>query len=70
MEEEIREEVNKKWDKSRLDIVPGEEVMQKVFAKYGLRYKKERDGIGLTSVLLSEEVHDDLKRIIEKTCAA
>jgi putative ATP-dependent endonuclease of the OLD family len=67
---EIREELDARWADKRLDIVPGEELLKKLFGRYGLGYKKERDGIGLAGRLRKEEVHGDLKRIIQEACAS
>ena len=66
--ERISLELEKAWAGGRLDIVPGEELLGKVFARYGLAYRKERDGVGLAGSLRPDEVHGDLKRIIQQTC--
>jgi putative ATP-dependent endonuclease of the OLD family len=68
--EAIKGELETDWAARRFDIVPGEELLRKVFARYGLGYKKERDGIGLAASLKTDEVHGDLRTIVQHTCAA
>jgi putative ATP-dependent endonuclease of OLD family len=66
---ETKAELDERWADRRLDIVPGEDLLKKLFARYRLSYKKERDGIGLAGSLTKEEVHPDLRRIIQEACA-
>jgi hypothetical protein len=68
--DEIRNALDTHWAEKRFDIVPGEELLRKVFGRYGLGYKKERDGTGLAASLRADEVNGALRRIIQNTCAA
>ena len=62
--DEVRARVEGAWEDQKLDIVPGDELLNALFQKYGLRYRKDRDGRGLAAALRLEEVHADLKTIV------
>jgi putative ATP-dependent endonuclease of the OLD family len=52
------------WSAKKLDLVPGEEMLETLFERHGLKFRKDRDGRALAALLFEDEVHQDLRSII------
>jgi ABC-type cobalamin/Fe3+-siderophores transport system ATPase subunit len=61
---EVEASINKNWKHSKLDIVPGHELLDGVFNHYGLRFKKDRDAGELARRLNSAQISPELKSLI------
>ena len=48
------------WDSQKLDLVPGDELLDLVCQAFGVRFKKRRDGSRLASHLVDSEVPSEL----------
>ena len=68
--EEIYEEqarlVNEMWQSSKLDLVPGDHLLDMVCQKFGVRYKKELDGSRLAALMNQQEINEEIKVIISE----
>ncbi len=54
------------WERNKLDKVPGDMLLDMVCSKYGVRFKKERDGLRLAALLTKDEIAGDIKAIVEE----
>lgn len=63
---EKSESVNSVWQSSKLDIVPGDLLLDNVCQEYGVRFKKERDGARLAALMSESEINEDIKQIIDE----
>lgn len=61
---EQEDEVSKIWDRKKLDLVPGDILLDLVCRKYNLRYKKEKDSQKLASLMRENEIDHYIKNII------
>lgn len=68
--DEESERLNSIWPNERLSLVPGDEVIDLVCKKYGVRYKKEVDGARLASLLNAGEIDKSIKSIINEIASS
>ena len=60
------EEVDKVWNRGRLDIVPGDLLIDKVYRNYGVRFHKNRDdGVRLAMMMKSNEIDPEIRELIK-----
>lgn len=62
--EEQSRMVESRWGSDKLAVVPGDELLDAVFQRYGMRFRKERDGAHLASLMRSNEIDQEIKDII------
>jgi len=64
--ESVTNEVNDLWGDRKLDLVPGEELLDLVCRRWDVRYRKERgDGSRLASVMRTEEISDEMQTLLK-----
>jgi hypothetical protein len=61
---DYKREVERRWATEKLHIVPGSTLLNRVFERFGLRYKKERDGARLASMLRESDIDMELRDLI------
>lgn len=69
LEKEISDQeksVNAMWESSKLSLVPGDELLDRVCQKYGVRLKKERDSARLASLMTVDEIDESIKKLIRE----
>jgi putative ATP-dependent endonuclease of OLD family len=66
---QVHEEVEKAWPTSKLDIVPGDYLLDRVCAQFGVRYRKERDGARLASLLSVGMIPNELADVLRSICS-
>lgn len=64
--EEQKKLLNEEWGENKLKVVPGKDVLVKVFTKFGVRYNEVKDGKCIAQEMQSEEVPEEIKDIIRK----
>jgi putative ATP-dependent endonuclease of the OLD family len=57
--------VNNMWQSSKLDLVPGDHLLDLVCRHYNVRYKKELDGSRLAALMAENEIDWEIKEIIQ-----
>jgi putative ATP-dependent endonuclease of the OLD family len=62
--EEESEAVNAVWQTDKLNLVPGDILLDMVCQRFNVRYKKELDGVRLAALLSEHEIDDEIKEII------
>jgi putative ATP-dependent endonuclease of OLD family len=70
MEEEYdkqAEEISKNWPSNKLNLVPGDMLLDMVCAEYGVRFIKERDGVRLASLMNANEISEEIEGIIRES---
>jgi putative ATP-dependent endonuclease of OLD family len=60
------EALDARWGGNKLNVVPGDMLLNQVCEKYGVRFKKERDGVRLAALMLESEIDDEVKRFIRE----
>ncbi|MEH2109890.1 hypothetical protein [Nostoc sp.] len=60
------EEVNKVWQSSKLNLVPGDLLLDMVCQAYKIRFKKERDGSKLATLMKNNEISQEIIDIIQE----
>lgn len=63
------ERVARVWKSGKMDIVPGDELLDAVCQKYGVRFKKRRDGARLAGLLSPNEVPLELVQLLRSLVA-
>lgn len=58
--------VNNDWSSNKLDIVPGDLLIDRVCKEYGIRFKKERDGFRLAALMNENEIDNEISEIIHE----
>ena len=56
-------EVEAEWSRKH-ELVPGDEVIDRVFSRYGLRFSKKRDAIEIAKIMTPSEIPGDLQDVI------
>jgi len=62
--EEEANAVNAAWQADKLNLVPGDVLLDMVCQRFNVRYKKELDGVRLAALLTENEIDDEIKEII------
>jgi putative ATP-dependent endonuclease of OLD family len=63
-----RQHVDSTWEK-KLDIVPGDELLDCVCKTFGVRFKKRRDGARLAHLLEVTEISPELVDLLRRLTA-
>ena len=64
------EDIETQWPNHKLDIVSGDLLLDKVFHRCGLRFRKERgDGVELAKRMSREEIGPEFERLIARITA-
>jgi predicted ATP-dependent endonuclease of OLD family len=58
--------VESDWELKKLDIVPGDLLLDMVCKNYGTRFKKERDGSRLAALMTESEIDNEVCEIIRE----
>jgi len=61
-------EVEGDWQTKKFEIVPGDELLDAVFSRCGVRFRKNRDGPRLAKKLEEKEIPDELRRLLFALC--
>jgi hypothetical protein len=64
--ERHQEAVDTHWETHKLSVVPGDLLIDMVCSKYGVRFRKERDGLRLASLMCESEIQEEIKAIIKE----
>lgn len=56
------------WDNKKLEIVPGDELIDLVCREFETRFIKEKDSVRLASMFKADEVPQEIKEIITDIC--
>lgn len=62
----IKEAVEKNWQANKLGLVPGDTLLDLVCKEYGVRFKKEQDGVRLASLMRENEIDQEIRSILEE----
>lgn len=62
--EKAADAVEREWPTSKMDIVPGSAILDEVYKRYGFRYDKMRDGIGVAAQMEESEIDRELRDFI------
>ena len=59
-------EVERDWDQRRLDMVPGDSLIDMVYKRYGVRFHKERgDGVDLARMMTKDDICQEIAELIQ-----
>ena len=68
--EEARRTIEQDWDTRKLEIVPGHELIDNVFKRYDLRFKKDRDAGQIAQMMRGEHIPQELKLLVRTAVAS
>jgi len=63
--EQAVEEVERNWNKRKMEIVPGSSLLGEWYKKYQLRFDKTRDGPAIAAQMKVEEIAYELEQFIK-----
>ncbi|WP_369357206.1 AAA family ATPase [Streptomyces sp. cg2] len=58
-------DVAARWSGSKVELIPGDEILKRVFREYDLSFNKRKDSVGIASLMTEDEIPTEMKRIIE-----
>ena len=58
--------VDSVWNKDKLSIVPGDLLLDGVCQLFGVRFRKEADSSRAAALLTSDEIDDEIRRILHE----
>jgi predicted ATPase len=61
---EAKLEVDSGWERDKLSVAPGHELLDGVFQQYGLRFNKDRDCGDLAALIKTEKIPDELAALL------
>jgi putative ATP-dependent endonuclease of OLD family len=62
----IADDLEKQWAAKKLSLVPGDELLDHVCKRWGVRYRKERgDGSRIASLMEATEISDEMKELLK-----
>jgi putative ATP-dependent endonuclease of OLD family len=68
--QDVRRNVDTQWDVRKLQIVPGDHLLDRVFSRYGIRFRKERDSVRLATYLQPEEIDGEIATLLKQIDAS
>ncbi len=57
-------EVLSEWDSRKSEMIPGDELLDSLFKRYGLRFNKRRDAVDLASSMKPDEISGEIKVLL------
>ncbi|MGW0197735.1 ATP-dependent nuclease [Nonomuraea sp. NPDC003201] len=67
--EQIKGDLLGTWDHDKRTRVPGDLVLETVFAHYGVKFKKQKDGLALAELMTREELPSEILDILRSIVA-
>ncbi len=64
--QEIREEFDRTWERKKLVLVPGTELLDAVLKRYGLAYRKMRDAKAIASIMTASEIPSVIASLLDE----
>jgi hypothetical protein len=66
-----RQLLDSEWSNStrRLELAPGEELVNAVFQHFGSEYKKPKDTKWIAGAMVKEEIDDEIKELVQRVVA-
>lgn len=61
---EVTDEVDRDWEKHKLEIVPGDVLLDSVFHRYGLRFRKERDSGRIAAAMVLTDIPAEVRDLV------
>ncbi|MGW0074302.1 ATP-dependent nuclease [Streptomyces cellulosae] len=58
-------DVAARWGDDKIALIPGDEILKRLFREYNLSFNKRKDSVGIASVMTEDEIPTEMKRIIE-----
>ncbi|MFD8352850.1 ATP-dependent endonuclease [Streptomyces coelicoflavus] len=59
------QDVAARWEASKIELIPGDEILKRVFKEYGLAFNKRKDSVRIASIMSDNEIPSEMKGIIE-----
>jgi hypothetical protein len=63
---EEREGMEGRWAGSKLDLVPGDMLLDLVMKRFGLRFRKERDSVRLAGLMRDHEIDPEIRELLKE----
>jgi len=63
------DEIEKIWTAQKMNIVPGDLLLDAVCKEYNIRFKKEKDTSKLASLMRKEEIDQEIQKVIKEIVA-
>jgi hypothetical protein len=54
------------WSSSKLNVVPGDALLDLVSQVYGVRFRKEQDSVRLAQLMTESEIQGEIQQIIRE----
>ena len=64
--ERIGKQIDTDWDKNYLSRAPGEEILKRTLARYGLTFRKEKDAVALAEMIQLDEIDAELRGVLNQ----
>ena len=66
--ERERTQLENEWENQsrRINIVPGADVLERVYQAFNSRYDKSKDGLRIAAAMNSDDIPEEIQEIIEK----
>jgi predicted ATP-dependent endonuclease of OLD family len=64
--EDAKKDVLADWDSRKSELIPGDEILDAVFRRYGLRFNKRKDAVEIASEMQEHEIPDEIRRILNE----
>jgi hypothetical protein len=61
---ESRRSLDESWDQRKLSLVPGDELLDAVCKRFGVRFTKEQDSVRIAGLMTAEEIDDEIENLI------
>ncbi len=58
--------LNSDWETNKLNVVPGDLLLDNLCKEYGVRFKKEQDSVRLAAIMNEDEIDETMKSIIHE----
>lgn len=64
--EECVKEVRTDWEARKSEIVPGDELLDRLFQRYGLRFSKRQDALRIAQGMKDDEIPEEMVQLVHR----
>ncbi|MFF2215633.1 AAA family ATPase [Streptomyces antibioticus] len=64
--EECEQEVRAEWESRKAEIVPGDELLDQLFQRYGLRFNKRQDALRIAQEMAASEIPPEMAQLVRR----
>ena len=62
----VRSEIDRDWVQRKLELVPGDALLENVFRRFGFRFRKQRDSVKIASHMQERDIDSEIRNLLRQ----